>query len=197
MMRAFGSGILGMISFGVPFGVALSASVPLGVAAGLMIAAPASAQQTTCDTAFRDWSVCAPTDPKECFVVSPPVSSEARRSGSVVSVNRGDIRLFVTIRPADGVDKEVSFTGGYPFRPGSAVTMNIGGSDYVMSPGSGDSDEWAWPPSPDKDIELVTAMQAGSSARITAVSSRGTTTIDGFSLLGFTAALEAAEAACR
>ncbi|MEM9794694.1 MAG: invasion associated locus B family protein, partial [Pseudomonadota bacterium] len=47
------------------------------------------------------------------------------------------------------------------------------------------------------DTELIEAMRRGSSAQITAVSSRGTQTIDDFSLLGFTAALEKAEELCQ
>jgi hypothetical protein len=39
-------------------------------------------------------------------------------------------------------------------------------------------------------------MKRGSNAIVTAVSSRGTTTKDTFSLLGFTAAVEDAEARC-
>jgi hypothetical protein len=43
---------------------------------------------------------------------------------------------------------------------------------------------------------MVAAMRAGAQAVVTGVSSRGTTTIDTFSLMGFTAALDAARAAC-
>ena len=103
----------------------------------------------------------------------------------------------MTIRPDQGVDKEISYTGGYPFAPGSTVNVEIAGESFTMNSGSGDSGEWAWPPSPAQDAELIAAMRKGASARITAVSARGTTTIDNFSLLGFTAALEEAEKLCQ
>ncbi|MEM9792606.1 MAG: invasion associated locus B family protein, partial [Pseudomonadota bacterium] len=162
----------------------------------LTIALPASAQTDTAVEAFRDWSVFNPSDPRECYIVSPPVKTTARRGGNTVSVNRGEIRLFVTIRPSEGVNKELSYTGGYPFRSGSTIDVSIAGQTYSMSPGSGESEEWAWPASPERDTELIEAMRRGSSAQITAVSSRGTQTIDDFSLLGFTAALEKAEELC-
>ncbi len=167
------------------------------VALGLALAVPLAAQENTSVAAFRDWSVFTPSDPRECYIVTPPVKTEARRNGSVVTnVKRGDILLFVTIRPEQGVDKEVSFTGGYPFAAGDTIDVEIGGTKFALSPGADESREWAWPPSPERDKELVDAMRAGVQAVITGVSTRGTTTIDTFSLLGFTAALEKAEELC-
>jgi len=167
------------------------------VLAGTLLASPVLAQENSSVAAFRDWSVFNPSNPKECYIVSPPLKWEARRGGNRVEVQRGDILLFVTIRPDDGVDKEISYTGGYPFREGSEVEVSIGGQTYTMSPGSGESNEWAWPPNADRDREFIAAMRAGSSATITAISGRGTTTIDEFSLLGFTAALDEAEKLCN
>lgn len=161
------------------------------------LAAPLAAQENTSVAAFRDWSVFTPSDPRECYIVTPPVKTEARRNGQVVTgVKRGDILLFVTIRPAQGVDKEVSFTGGYPFAQGDTIDVDIGGTTFRLSPGTGESNEWAWPPSAERDRELVAAMRQGVQAVITVTSSRGTQTIDTFSLLGFTAALEKAEELC-
>ncbi len=162
------------------------------------LAAPVAAQENTSVAEFRDWSVFTPSDPRECYVASQPSKWEARRNGqdATGNVRRGEIYLFVTIRPDQGVDKEVSFTGGYPFAGDDVIDVEIGGTKYGLSPGNGDSDQWAWPPSPDNDKELVDAMRAGVQAVITGVSARGTTTIDTFSLLGFTAALEQAEELC-
>ncbi|NNU79140.1 hypothetical protein HMH01_01695 [Halovulum dunhuangense] len=175
----------------------LTTAAVLALVIGSGAASVAQAQSNASVAAFRDWSVFNPSDPRECYIVSPPIRSEARRDGQVVSVQRGDILLFVTIRPAQGVDKEVSFTGGYPFQPGRDIQVNIGGTNYALAPGTDAAQEWAWPSSPERDRALVDAMRAGASATITAVSSRGTTTIDEFSLLGFTAALEEAERLCQ
>lgn len=161
------------------------------------LAGPGFAQSDTAIEAFSDWSVFNPSDPRECYIVSPPTKTEARRGGQVVSVNRGEIRLFVTIRPSEGVNKEISYTGGYPFKPGSTVEVSISGNKFTLMSGSGDSDEWAWPASPERDAELIVAMRRGASAQIIGESARGTQTIDDFSLLGFTAALQKAEALCQ
>ncbi len=157
----------------------------------------AAAQTNERVAAFRDWSVFTPSNPRECYIVAQPSSSTAQRGGETVSVRRGEIRLFVTIRPEAGVDKEVSYTGGYPFRDVSTVDVSIGSDTHILNVGSGDGGEWAWPATPEKDADLITDMKAGATATITAISSRGTTTRDTFSLLGFTAALGEAEKLCQ
>lgn len=163
----------------------------------VVFASGAIAQSDESVVAYKDWSVFNPANPKECYIVSPPVSSTAQRGGSTVSVKRGEIRLFVTIRPADKIDKEVSYTGGYPFREGSTVSVDIGSDQHFMNVGTSDSREWAWTPTPEEDAKLIDSMRSGASAVFTATSSRGTTTIDSFSLLGFSAALNEAERLCQ
>ena len=112
--------------------------------------------------------------------------------GRVVAVRRGDILLFVTYRPSDEVQGEVSFTGGYPFARGSTVTLQIDDSTFELFTDG----EWAWPATASDDAKITTSMKRGTNAILTARSSRGTITKDTFSLLGFTAALEEAERRC-
>jgi hypothetical protein len=94
------------------------------------------------------------------------------------------------------VSNEVSFTGGYPFREGSTVSLAVGSETFTLGPGQGDAGEWAWT-DPSDDSRVVAAMRRGATAKLTGVSGRGTTTADTFSLSGFTAAVEDAEARCR
>jgi hypothetical protein len=159
-------------------------------------AGPALAQTPERVAAHTDWSVFVASDPKECYIVSPPTSSVARRDGATVEVQRGDIRLFVAFRPGENVMNEVSFTGGYPFREGSTATLSVGSESFALTPGEGDSGEWAWS-APSEDSSVVAALRRGSDAKVTGVSSRGTTTEDAFSLMGFTAAVEDAAARCQ
>ena len=90
---------------------------------GVCAAGPAFAQSAERVAAHTDWSVFVASDPKECYIVSPPKTSVAKRDGQPAEVERGDIRLFVAFRPGENVSNEVSFTGGYPFREGSTVTL--------------------------------------------------------------------------
>lgn len=156
----------------------------------------AVAQSAERVASHTDWSVFVASTPKECYIVAQPSKSAATRDGKPAEVTRGDIRLFVSFRPGDKVSNEVSFTGGYPFKPGGAVSLDIGGTKFSLAPGEGDAGEWAWT-DPSDDSKAVAAMRKGSTAVLTGTSSRGTTTVDTFSLSGFTAAIEDAEARCR
>lgn len=169
---------------------------PITVSIAVLIAAPAFSQNAERVAAHTDWAVFVAGNPKECYIVSPPTTSTARRDGKSVEVRRGDIRLFVAFRPGEGAANEVSYTGGYPFKPGVPVKLEVGDKEFDLSPGSGDAGEWAWT-DPSQDASAVAAMRSGASAKLTAVSSRGTTTIDDFSLMGFTAAVTDAEARCK
>lgn len=166
----------------------------IALAAGLsLIASTAFAQQGEPRVAlYDDWSVFAPNEPKECFVASAPTKTSALRGGVEVTVRRGDIRFYVTNRPAENTFNEVSYTGGYPFRDGSTVSVTIGSDTYEMFT----EGEHAWPVEPADDKKLVAALRRGSTAIVRAVSSRGTNTIDTFSLIGFSDALKDADGRC-
>ena len=168
----------------------------LPVAAALIAASPVLAQSADRVATHGNWSIFVAANPKECYIVSAPTSSTARRDGKPAEVTRGDIRLFVSFRPGDQVSNEVSFTGGYPFRESGSVKLAIGSDSFDLAPGSGDGSEWAWT-DPSDDSKAVAAMKRGAEAKITGVSSRGTTTEDRFSLTGFTAAVEEAASRCR
>ena len=152
-----------------------------------------AAAQTAVE-AHRDWSVFEAGDAgsKVCWIVTRPTASRATRGGQTVQVRRGDIFLMVAERPGAGVTSEVSFLAGYPFKPGSTVSIRIGGSTFTLQTDG----ENAWTPSPAEDAKLVAAMRRGANAQATGESSRGTETRDTFSLLGFTAALTASKKRC-
>ena len=163
---------------------------------GVAFAQSAAAQSAERVASHTDWSVFVAAQPKECYIVSPPSASSATRDGKPTEVQRGDIRLFVAFRPGENVSNEVSFTGGYPFREGSSVSLAVGSDRFNLGPGAGDAGEWAWT-DPSDDSRVVAALRRGSSAKVTGTSTRGTQTEDTFSLAGFTAAVEDAAARCR
>lgn len=170
-----------------------------GMVAAICLAAslgPATAQNVSESIgAKRDWSIFkeGSAADRQCWIVSQPVSSRALRSGKPVSVNRGDIFLMVAIRPGANVKNEVSMLPGYPFKSGSAAEVKIGSDRFELFTAG----EGAWADSAESDERLVTAMRRGATAEVTGVSTRGTTTVDTFSLSGFTAALEEARALCK
>jgi hypothetical protein len=180
----------------------------LGLAAALLIGGAigtsAEEQSTNRVGGQTDWSVFVEDDPKECWGVSAPKETVNTRGGRVVAVNRGDILLFVFFRPGAEVNGQVTFTGGYPFAAGSTVNLNIDGTEFELTtigaddPNTpGDEREWAWPASAAEDARIIAAMKRGREATLTGQSTRGTTTKDTFSLLGFTHTVEDAEKRCE
>ena len=161
------------------------------------LATPSLAQTTTgtSDTSGASktaWAVFAEGSPKLCWGVSKPKETVNTRDGKEVSVKRSDILFFVTFRPGQAVG-ETSFAGGYPFAVGSTVDVVIDGAKFAMKT----KGEYAWAANSEEDTKLLSAMQKGAEATLTARSGKGTQTKDTFSLSGFTAAMTDAESRCK
>jgi hypothetical protein len=156
----------------------------------LLALAGASGAQTSDNRvgAKENWAIFVEDAPsKTCWVVSTPTKVVNSKAG----VTRSEIMLFVTYG-SGGKRGEVSFTGGYPFKPASVVKLQIGSSSYDLFADG----EWAWPASSSDDEKIRASMKRGANAVLTAESSRGTVTKDTFSLVGFTAAVGDAEKSC-
>jgi hypothetical protein len=165
----------------------------MAAALAATLAGPAMAQESANRVASAtDWAVFVEDDPEECWAVSKPKQSVNTRNGTTVQVRRGDTLLFVAFRPGSGEEGEIAFTGGYPFRQGSTVTLQIGGTRLDLFTDG----EWAWPAGDQEDAQIVAAMRNGVEAVLTGVSERGTQTQDTFSLMGFTEALSEASNRC-
>lgn len=161
-------------------------------ATAIMAAGGVSAQESTNNVAVKsDWNVFTEASPKECWGVSVPKESTNSKDGKPAQVRRSAIQLFVTYRP--GKPAEVSFTGGYPFAPGSTVGVDVDGAKFEMITDG----EWAWTNGPEEDGALLAAMKKGTNAVLTAKSGKGTQTKDTFSLRGFSAAMTEAESRCK
>ncbi len=157
----------------------------------LALASGAWAQVSTNRVAANtDWSVFVEGDPAECWGVSAPKETVNTKDGKPAQVRRGDILLFITYRK--GGKGEISFTGGYPFAPGSKVGLDVGGTKFDLFVDG----EWAWAGAPDDDAKIIAALKSGSAATLTAQSAKGTRTQDTFSLSGFSAAVDEAAKRC-
>jgi hypothetical protein len=155
---------------------------------------PAPAQVQESVGSEDDWSIfeASANGSKVCWIASQPTKSAAYRDGKLVEVRRGDIFLMVSVRPNDGVKNEVSFISGYPFKSGSEVETKVGDKSFTMFT----EGENAWAQSSADDDAIVNAFRAGVDAKVEGISSRGTRTVDTFSLIGFTAALDKAASLC-
>jgi len=155
----------------------------------------ATAQEVQLTESSTDWAIYVVENPKECFIVSAPTTWRAERGGQAVDVRRSDIRFYISIIPSENITSEPSFMAGYPLRTDGPVELRIGSDSFAMFPNPEINAEYAWG-KPEEDAALVSAMRGGAEAVVTGVSQRGTTTIDTFSLIGFTAAIERAQELC-
>lgn len=167
----------------------------VALAACLMTGAQMSVAQESTNRVFQktDWSVFVEENPTQCWVVSSPKETVNSKGGRVVAVTRGDILMFVSFWPSAEKRGEVSFTGGYPFKEGSTVQLEIGDTSYELFT----TGETAWALTPEDDAKIIAAMKRGAQAVVSGLSSKDTVTKDTFSLLGFTASLEDAEKRCQ
>lgn len=170
----------------------VTGAVALTLALTLALAGTATAQVSTDRVGANEaWSIFAPQEtPPVCWGVSAPKESVNTKGGKPTQVRRGDILLFVTFQV--GKAGEVSFSGGYPFAPGSTVALDVSGTAFDLVTDG----EWAWAGSTEDDAKIIAAMKAGSTAVLSAHSAKGTDTKDTFSLSGFSATLDEAAKRC-
>jgi hypothetical protein len=108
-------------------------------------------------------------------------------------VRRGDVFLYVTFRPDEGVRNEISVVSGYPYREGSRATVEIGSESFSLIT----KEDGAWIENVAEEERLIQAMRAGSTMVVRGTSQRGTDTVDRYSLLGISAALDRVARECQ
>jgi hypothetical protein len=123
---------------------------------------------------------------RECFVHAKPVKSEGKYT------QRGEVMVQVSNRPAQRVSDEVSFTAGYTFKPGSLLVVEIDGRKFELFT----HEDRAYARDAAADRALAEAMKRGQSMVARGTSSRGTSTIDRYSLAGFSRAHQGLGKAC-
>lgn len=160
----------------------------LGLCAGLAMTSPGLAQGTERLGDFQDWSAFRFQESGKpvCYMASQPKKAEGNYS------KRGDIYVIITHRPDDATFDEVSVVAGYTYKKDSTVEMKIGDVKKTLFT----QDDAAWAADKETDEELVQAMVKGHTMVVKGTSSRGTETIDSYSLLGFTKAHQAIDKAC-
>jgi hypothetical protein len=138
---------------------------------------------------FEKWSAYAVQAPKgkHCFVYGEPADQKGKYK------TRGKVSVTVSHRPTDKVRNEVSFSAGYSFKPESQLEVVIDGSKKFLLFVDGGS---AWAPDVQTDQDLRKAIVSGKKMVVSGSSSRGTKTVDTYSLSGTKAALERIDQEC-
>ncbi|ODN70295.1 invasion associated locus B family protein [Methylobrevis pamukkalensis] len=152
-------------------------------------ATTATAQTPTLLEQQGDWAAYGYTagGGKVCYIISQPKASEPK------GVNRDPIYMFVTNRPKEGVNHEISVITGYPYKEGSKTTIKIGSDTFVLFT----KEDGAWVENAAEEARMITSMRAGADMVVSGTSRRGTVTTDTYSLKGVTAALKRIDTECR
>ena len=140
---------------------------------------------------FGAWGAytAAPNGKKVCFALAKPSSSKTNPPNRP----RDPAYAFVSTRPAEKVVNEVSIMIGYPLKPGSEASLEVGGGSYAMyTQGDG-----LWIKNAAEEDRMVDAMRKGADATVKGLSAKGTETTDVFSLKGLTQALDRVAQDCR
>lgn len=131
----------------------------------------------------------APNGKRVCFALSKPSSSKTNPPNRP----RDPAYAFVSTRPAEKVFNEVSVMIGYPLKPGSESTLEVGGASYAMyTQGDG-----IWIKNAAEEERMVDAMRKAANVTVKGISTKGTETTDIFSLKGLSQALDRIAQDCR
>jgi hypothetical protein len=130
-----------------------------------------------------------PNGKKVCFALAKPSSSKTNPPNRP----RDPAYAFVSTRPAEKVVNEVSIMIGYPLKPGSESSLEVGGASYEMyTQGDG-----LWIKNAAEEERMVDAMRKSADATVKGISAKGTETTDVFSLKGLTQALDRLAQDCK
>jgi hypothetical protein len=154
-------------------------------------AAVAGGAEPTLIGQFGTWGAytATPNGKKVCFALAKPSASKTNPPNRP----RDPAYAFISTRPAEKVTNEVSVMIGYPLKPGSESTLEVGGAAYSMyTQGDG-----IWIKNAAEEERMVDAMRKAADVVVKGVSVKGTETTDTFSLKGLSQALDKLAQDCR
>ena len=154
-------------------------------------AAVAGTAEPTLIGQFGTWGAytATPNGKKVCFALAKPSASKTNPPNRP----RDPAYAFVSTRPSEKVINEVSIMIGYALKPGSELTLEVGGAAYAMyTQGDG-----LWIKNAAEEERMVDAMRKAADAVVKGVSAKGTETTDTFSLKGLSQALDKLSQDCR
>ena len=106
---------------------------------------------------------------------------------------RNPAYMFISTRPADKVANEVSIIIGYPFKPGTEATAEVGSTTFALYT----QQDGAWIKNAAEEAHMVDAMRQGQTAVVKGTSTKGTQSTDTYSLKGLAQALDRAGQDCK
>jgi invasion associated locus B (IalB) protein len=171
--------------------VAAPAAKPAAKPAAPAVPAAVGGAQPKLLGQYGDWGAytASPGGKKICFAIAKPSSLQT------IPPNRprNPIYMFISTRPADKVANEVSIIIGYPFKPGSEASAQIGSTTFALYT----QQDGAWIKNAADEAKMVDAMRSGDTAVVKGESAKGTKTTDTFTLKGISQALDRTAQECK
>ena len=137
---------------------------------------------------FKDWEsiVVINGSQKLCFAQSKPVLQSPKKTAR-------EARLFISFRPADKIQDEVSITSGYEYNKQNSVIAKSGKHKIKFDI---KEQSFAWIADTKVEKKMVNVLKKGSRIMVTGYNQSGSQTIDHYSLMGFTKAYNTAKKSC-
>jgi hypothetical protein len=158
------------------------------VAVSLALLSSATQAQVK-DKEFKAWTVYSTTleDRKLCYIFASP----EKKTGN--TTKRG-APYFIVTNISDTID-EVSNSAGYPYKAHSKVTVTFDNQKtYAMSQIKG---EIAWIQDEKIEREFVGVLKKQNWIDVKGISTKGTYSVDRYSLLGFSDAYGRMKSLCK
>lgn len=137
---------------------------------------------------FGEWDVFTTGGKsKTCYTLARP------KERAPASLKRDDAYVFISNRPAENVQNEVSIIMGFAMKDGSEPTADIGGAAFqFVAKGSN-----AWLKNPAEEGKFVETLKRGSKLVVKASSAKGNASTDSYSLAGISDALARIRKECQ
>jgi hypothetical protein len=140
---------------------------------------------------FGDWGAYAANSGGKqiCYALAKPNSQATQPPNRP----RDPAYIFVSTRPSENVRNEVSIVIGYPFKPGSEASVDIGSAKYAMYTQA----DGAWIKNAAEEARMVDTMRRGSDLVVSGESGKGTKSTDRYNLRGLSQALDRVAQECK
>jgi len=122
---------------------------------------------------------------KICFAQTSPTKR------APATIKREKSKLFVTFRPSENINDEISLTSGYEYKA-STVTASSGKRRYSFT----SKKNFAWIIDDREEKKFIQLMKKATDVIVKARTSKGAETTDHYSMMGFTKAYNAAKKNC-
>lgn len=155
----------------------------LGFALSFLVIFSTAATANTLDSTHGDWNVY--TSGKDvCYIASIPTTQNGNFK------KRGQPYILVNSK---GKNDEINVSSGYGYKAKTPVEISVDGKKYkLFSQG-----ENAWAKDAASDKAIVNAMKTGSKVEVKGLSSKGSYSIDDYSLKGISAAYKRMKQLCK